>query len=66
MCEKDDLSSKHCIQTSTYVHNDILYTPQNSLLNNYKDFANKAVLLYYGTFVKSDMHPIQGFTNIVY
>ena len=49
------------------VHDNILYTQQNSLLNNnYEDFANKAVLLYYDTFVKSDMHPIQRFTNIVY
>ena len=67
MCEKDDLSSKHCIQTSTFnVHDNISYTQQNSLLNNYEDFANKAVLLYYGAFVKSDIHPIQCFTNIVY
>ena len=48
------------------VHDNILYTQQNSLLSNYEDFANKAVLLYYGTFVKSDIHPIQCFTNIVY
>ena len=46
------------IQTIINVHDKILNTQQNSLLNNYEDFANKAFLLYYGTFVKIEQYSV--------